>query len=77
MIIMSGSYREQLNILWDFTLPDNMRIIAAEQLYNTGNMDLTVTFVELLKLDGSPSIRLSAVKALGMVGKSLSQIVQL
>lgn len=60
--------KELLKVLWDFTARMEDRCRAAEQLGNTGNGDLTVTFVELLKLDHSYSIRKAAIIALGKVG---------
>ncbi|CAJ35113.1 HEAT repeat domain-containing protein [Methanocella arvoryzae] len=66
---LSRANKEQLSILWDFTLPEAERIQASIKLAETGNSDLAVTFVELIKLDRSPAMRRSAIAALGMIAK--------
>ena len=66
---LSRSDKEQLSIMWDFTLPEAERIQASIKLAETGNSDLSLTFVELIKLDRSPAMRRSAIAALGMIAK--------
>lgn len=69
---LSRADKEQLSVMWDFTLPEVERIKASIKLADTCNSDLASTFVELIRLDRSTVMRRSAITALGRIAKASS-----